>query len=189
MTVLTASRRVAAAGALIVALAACSSAAAPPPIPTAAPTAAPTLEATPTLKPTPDAAAFSVAYLAIVAALNAAQCPGQAIIDATLAAHPPNGTLAAWQQAMSIIGPAVANAAASLQVLEPPAAVQGDVAMLLQAWAAAVAIDKDITTATSIAEVVNLFNNFAPTRQLQGVAATAIRIKLSLPPPVVHPCA
>ena len=148
---------------------------------TASPTASPTEQPTPT--PTPDPAAFGEAYVAMSAALTVTACEGQAIIEAA------PEYLAAWSEAMAIIGPGLAAGASTLRPLEPPAAVKDDVEMLLQAFDERAAAAEAITTASTIDEVYELLDTtFATTGETIGQAGDAIRAKLDLPPRDTAPC-
>ena len=149
------------------------------PTATPRPTAAPT----PTSEPTPDAAAFGQEYVAVVDAWVAAQCPGQAIIDAA------PEDLAAWSQAMAISGPAIVVAASAMRALEPPATLEDDLDVLLQAMDERAAAAEAITTASSMDEVYAILDTtFATTGETIGQVGDAIRSELDLPPRDAAPC-
>lgn len=152
---------------------------------TATPTATPrpTASPTPTPEPTPDAAAFGQEYVAIVDAWVAAQCPGQAIIDAA------PEDLGAWNQAMAMSGPAIVAAATAMRALEPPASLEDDLDVLLQAMDERAAAAEAITTASSIDEVYAILDTtFATTGETIGQVGDAIRAELDLPPRNTAPC-
>jgi hypothetical protein len=136
---------------------------------------------------------FGPLYLQVIADMNTAQCPGAAISDAAVVAHPPSGTLVAWHEAMAIIGPAVDHAdtspflAQSLGIV--PGAVKDDVTAIRQAWGEAVQVYFDITQAPSLNRVGVLLDSLGPIRDQQTQAGTAIRTKLGLPAAVANPCA
>ena len=132
-------------------------------------------------------------YLQIVAALNTAQCPGAAISDASIAAHPPDGTLAAWHQAGAIIKSALLTASNSLRNMESSPAMlpslQADVDALALAWMGMSSAYYDITLSTSLSQVVAILDKrMPPLVQAQHDAGTAIRTKLNLPPGAANPC-
>ena len=175
--------RILIAAALSSMLAACAGQAASPSevVSEAAATPSPSEQPTPT--PTPDPAAFGEAYLATSVTLAVSACAGQAIVDAA------PDDLAAWSEAMAIIGPGLAAGASTLRPLEPPPAVKDDVEMLLQAFDERAAAAEAITTASTIDEVYELFDTtFATTGVTLGQAADAIRAKLDLPPRDTAPC-
>ena len=170
---------------LVVLLAACTAQQAAPseveestaPTASAAATPEPTEEPSPTPEPTPDAAAFGALYIGIVDNWVAAQCPSQAIIDAA------PEDLSAWSQAMAITAPAIATAAVEMRTLDPPAAVEDELEMLLQAMDERAAAAEAITTASSMDEVYAILDTtFATTAETIGQTGDAIRAELDLPP-------
>lgn len=175
MASFSALRRVAVGGMLIVALAACSSASTPT-APSTATTPGPTVAIT-----TAPAAAFGQAFLAIVDPMFTEYCRGYTLYRTDYEAHPPAGTLAGQKEAYAVIGQALANAAASLRALQPPAVVKNEFGALLAQLDKYAVAGGAVSSATSMTELsaatAAAYNELNGVSMLSGLA----RAKLGLP--------
>jgi hypothetical protein len=136
----------------------------------------------PTVAPlSSDTVAFGQAFLAIVDPMRTEWCRGYALVLADYDAHP-DGTLAGQKQAYGIIGQALANAAASLRALQPPAVVKNEFEALLPELDKFAVVGGAVTNMTSLTELSGV--QAAANNELNVVGAFSglVRAKLGLPP-------